>query len=590
MRAAAFCCAVSLGLGGLLACGGGQTRFNLFSTEWEDDRGMSIERVWQRVGAGPIPAAADIVLGVAGNTDKIIGLPLGGGSPWKFAHPLDARPIVAGMVVVASGGGEAFALDAASGSVLWRRPTGGLPLLGAGDDGTVTVVTFRRTGGAGSTMLAVTHDGQVVRQIETDRPLGAPAVLGRMAFVPWASQYVSVIDLTNGDEAARVTLRDETSRAWIEGGSLWFGQAAYVRFDEHIRAASTGAASVVTIPRRDLPGTPRPMRPGNEPVPPIANAEDKARIFARPAATETGAALTDGRWYATYFRLAMGFDEKAHLTWSHLHGSDFVGGAAVPGGVILCDDQGKAVALDQKTGGTVAELDLGEPVKTCVVNADTYRATGTPKDAKPLPLQLADAVRAEDAQLATAQKMLLRELASLDDESVTKTLVEVVSDPRTTPEMAAASRLALAARRNGTGYMEAALERHYDYMKDVLVSPPVAPLAQALGAMKDKRAAAPLAAHLLDPADSDDDVKQAAAALAVVAGPAELPALRQFFAMYRASAANDDVADAVVSVGRALLAVEPKTGRAIVDAAANDAMTVPHVQEGLRSLLDGKGP
>ncbi len=589
MRAAIFWCAAA-GLGCSLACGGGQTRFNLFSTDWEDDRGASIERVWQRVRSSPIPAAADVVLGVAGNTDKIIGLPLGGGSPWKFAHPLDARPVVAGMVVVASGGGEAFALDAASGSILWRRPTGGLPLLGAGDDGAVTVVTFRRTGGAGSTMLAVTHDGQVVRQIETDRPLGAPAVLGRMAFVPWASQYVSAIDLANGDETARVTLREETSRAWVEGGSLWFGQAAYVRFDEHIRGASTGAASVVTIPHRELPGTPRPMRPGSEPVPPIANAEDRARIYARPAATETGAGLCDGRWYATYFRLAMGFDEKAHLAWSHLHGSDFVGGAAVPGGVILCDDQGKAIALDEKTGGTLAELDLGEPVKACVVNADSYRATGTPKDAKPLPLQLADAVRAEDAQLASAQKMLLRELAALDDESVTKTLVEIVNDPRTTPEMAAASRVALATRRNGASYLEAALERHYDYMKDVLIAPPVAPIAQALGAMKDRRGAPLLAAHLLDPADSDDDVKQAAAALAVVAGPGELPALRQFFGMYRASAANDDVADAVVSVGRALIAVEPKTGRAVVDAAANDPTTVPRAREGLHALLDGGKP
>jgi outer membrane protein assembly factor BamB len=570
------------------ACGGGQTRFNLFSTEWEDDRGASIARVWQRVGGAPIPPSADVALGISGNTDKIIGLPLASGSTWKFAHPLDARPVVAGTVVVGSGGGEAFALDATTGSVLWRRPTGGIPLLGAGDDGTVTVVTFRRAGNAGSTMLAVTHDGQVVRQIETDRPLGAPAVLGRMAFVPWAGQYVSVIDLTNGDETARVTLREETSRAWTEGGSLWFGQGSFIHFDERIRSASQGGASVATLPAaaQGLPGTPRLMRPGMEPVPAVANAEDKARLYARAAATDSGATLADGRWYATYFRLAMGFGDKARVAWARLHGADFVGGTAIPGALVLCDEQGKVIALDQKTGGTLAELDLGEPVRACVVNADAYRATGDPKEVRSLSLQLSDVVRSDDARLAAAQTLLLRELASLEDETVTRTLVDVVSDPRTTPEMVAAARSALAGRRNGAAYLGAALERHYDYLKDVLRTPPVGPIAQALGAMKDKRSASLLAAHLLDPADSDDDVKQAAAALAVVAGPKELPALREFFAMYRATAESDDLVDALVSVGEAMIAVEEKTGRSLVAAAANDPSTVPSARDRLSALVE----
>ncbi len=272
------------------------------------------------------------------------------------------------------------------GRVIWKRPTGGIPLLGAGDDGTVTVVTFRRSGGTGTTLLAVAHDGQVVRQIETERTLGAPAVVGRMAFVPWAGQYVSVIDLGNGDETARVTLREQTSRAWIEGGSLWFGQVAFVRFDEHIRDASKGAASVATVTIPDVPGTPELMRPGNEPVSPIANARDKARIYARPEAKDAGASLTDGRVYATYFRLAMAFGEKAPVAWAHLYGADFVGGAAVPGGVVLCDEQGKVTALDEKTGGTVARARpgrAGEDMRRERGNLPGQRTTGRDEAAAP---------------------------------------------------------------------------------------------------------------------------------------------------------------------------------------------------------------
>lgn len=574
--------------GVVAACGGGQAHPARFSTDWTDDGGISIGRVWDRVGSSAIAASADVAVGVAGHTDKLIGLPFGGGSKWTFAHPLDARPVVTGAVVVGSGGGEAFALDAKSGSVIWRRPTGGIPLLGAGDDGSVTVVTFRKSGGTGSTLLAVARDGSVVQQIETDRPLGSPAVLGRLAFVPWAGQYVSVIDLSTGDEVARVTLREQTTRAWTQSGSLWFGQASYIRFDAHIRDASRGKATALSLPMRELPGTPKLMTAGSESLGPVASAEDKVHLYARPQGTDDGAAIDSGRWYATYFRLAMGFGaEKGKLAWVYSHGTDFVGGAAAGGGVVLCDEQGKITTLDAKTGGVLSEADLGEPVESCTVSVDGLAASGTPADVKPLAQQLADAVRADDPQLVVAQKLLLRELASVEDDTATKTLVDVASDPRTSPDLIGDARTALANRRNGASYMEAALAKHYDFLKDVLRAPPVGPIAQALGAMKEKAAAPLLAAHLLDTADTDDDVKQAAAALAVVAGQDQLPSLRQFFGMYRATAENDDLAAAVVSVGQALLTLND--GARVADAAKDDT-TVSYAKERLQALVASQPP
>jgi outer membrane protein assembly factor BamB len=573
----------------LLACGGGGTSLRLFSTDWEDDGGASIARVYQRVGNTPPPAGADVVVGVTGNSNALVGLPLGGGAKWTFPHAVDTRPIVAGAVVVGSGGGEVFALDAKTGSKLWARQTGDLPLLGAGDDGTVTVVTMRQAGGAGSVLLAVTHEGEVVRQIETEKPLGAPAVVQRLAFVPWSSQYISVVDLSSGDEAARVTLRQQVSHAWTQSGSLWFGEAGYVRFDEHIRDASRGQASHLELPQRELPATPKLMAPGGTPVPATANAEDKTRLYARPipgAGGAGGVGIDDGRWYGTYFRLAMAFTvDKAKLAWVHLHEADFVGGAAAGGGVVLCDEQGKVEELDAQTGGVLATLDLGQPVKSCVVAVDGQHLSGTPKDAKPLVAQLADAVLANEPQLAIAQKLLLRELAAMDDEAATKALVDLASNPQASPDLLVDANISLANRRNGATYMEAALDRRYDYMKDVLRPPPVAPIAQALAAMKEKAAAPRLAAHLLDPADTDEDVKQTAAALAVVGGAGELPAMKQFFAMYRATAANDDLAAAVVSIGQALVTLGDKQGRAAVEAAVKDPMTVPYAKERLQAVL-----
>ena len=521
----------------------------------------------------------------------MIGLPLAGGSKWTFSHPLDARPIVSGNVVVGSGGGEVFALDAATGALVWRRPTGGLALLGAGDDGAVTVVTFRRSGNTGSVLLAVTHDGQIVRQIETEKALGSPAVVQGMAFVPWAGQYVSVIDLANGDETARVTVRQETSRAWTESGTLWFGEVGFIRFDDRIRDASKGKASTVAVPPRELPGMPKMIPPGYEPLAATANAEDKTREYAKPRPTQGGASLDDTRWYGTYFRLAMGFDaDQGKIAWAHLHGSDFVGGAAASGGLVLCDEQGRVTELDAKNGAVLSEAELGEPVRACIVNVDAHRASGTAADAKPLATQLAEAVRADEPELVIAQKLLLRELARMDDESATQTLVDAASDPRTSPDLLPDARTALSNRRNGASFMEAALAKHYDFLKDVLRTPPVGPIAQALGAMKEKPAASLLTAHLLDPADTDDDVRQTAAALAVVAGPSELPALREFFGMYRATAEGDDLAAAVVSIGEALASLGDKPSRAQVEAAATDPTTVPYARDRLSALLAAEPP
>jgi outer membrane protein assembly factor BamB len=589
---------VSLLLQSSVSCGGAQARLALFSTDWEDDGGASIGRVWQRIGSTPIAASADVVVGVASRGDKIVGLPLSGAgrSRWTFNHPIDARLVVAGRAVVCSGAGETFALDAETGGVLWRRATPGQVVVGAGDDGAVTVATLHSSAGGGSVLLAVSHDGTLVRKIETSRGIGTPAVLARMAFVPWAGQYVSVIDLSSGDEVARATMRSEISRAWTEGGSLWFGEVGFIRFDEHIVDASRGRASTVSLPLRELAGMPKLMPSGSAPVPAVATAEDKARLYARPVGSGTGAAIQDARWYSTYFRVAMGFDagdptdakqrsRAGKLLWVHLHGTDFIGGSATPGGVVLCDEKGKVTALDANTGSVLSEADLGEPVKACLVNIDAERLVGSPTDTKPLSSQLSDAVLADDPQLVVAQRLLLRELAAMSDEAATKALVDLASDVRTSPELLSDARTALANRRNGAVYMEAALSRHYDFLRDVLRPPPVGPISQALGAMKEKAAAPLLAAHLLDPADTNDDVMRAAAALAVVAGPSELPALQQFFGMYRATAGDDDIATAVVSVGQALMQVDDKGGRAIVEAASADATTVPYARERLQALI-----
>lgn len=579
---AALC---TLTVAALAGCGGSGNELRLFSTEWRDDQGKSIGEVEARLRSAKPAANTDLVVGVAGQkVDKLVGVSLSSGSTWSFGHALDARPIIAGSVVVGSGGGELFALDAASGKRLWARPSGGAALLGAGDDGNVTAVTVAR--GTGSAILVVGRDGSVKQQIESERPIGDPAVVGGVVFVPWAGQYVSAVDGASGDEIGRVTLRDKVSRAVVVDGTLYFGENAFVRFDDRIAFASRGEANRVVLPSRELPGTPRLLSSGEEKLPPVANARDRDRLFARPSSAEGPLTIDANHFYASYFRLVLGFDAKdGHLTWVHTHDADYLGGSAINGGVVLCDDQGKIVVLDARSGQVALEQSFGEPVHSCVAHTDDFRAPAVSAQAPSLGEQITKAVENREASLVTAQRLLLRELSTLSDESATKTLIDIASDERAAPVLVADARAGIAARRNGADVMLAALSKHYDFLRDVLRPPPVGPLADALAAMKETRAAPLLAAHVLDPANSDEDVRRAAVALTTLATKNELGELQQFFGNNRATAASEDVATAVANVGAAIVRIDPVAGRALVDAALKDEMTVPFAKARLDALL-----
>jgi hypothetical protein len=145
----------------------------------------------------------------------------------------------------------------------------------------------------------------------------------------------------------------------------------------------------------------------------------------------------------------------------------------------------------------------------------------------------------------------------------------------------------LAARRTGARFLTDALEHHYDFLHDVLVPPPVGPMARALAAMNEQRAAPALAEHLLDPATSDKDVRDIAQALSTLAGPAELPALFRFFALYRDAPVDpEEIPQAVNAIGEAILRVGGADGRAAIDTAIRQLSTNPTVRAKLQALVE----
>ena len=104
---------------------------------------------------------------------------------------------------------------------------------------------------------------------------------------------------------------------------------------------------------------------------------------------------------------------------------------------------------------------------------------------------------------------------------------------------------------------------------------------EAVAAMKERKASPLLVRHLLDPATPPADLERVAAALATLAGPAELSALKTFFAMYR-GVEDDATSPAVARVAEALL----RLGAAdVVTRAAADPWTTPALRERIAALV-----
>jgi outer membrane protein assembly factor BamB len=563
----------------VLGCGGSRAKVTTaFSPDWENDGGYAAKLLAQKLASAPIPLGADVAVGV---TDAgLVGVSLSGGKVWSITHPIDARPAMAGNVVVATGGQEIFALDATTGKTLWSRKGAGA-LKGIGDDGKMTVISLRAPGENTTTLIAITHDGSVVRQMNAEPAIGVPAVVGGYAFLPWQGQYVTAWDPHSGDEVARLLFREQVSHAFTAGQKLYFGELGLFRFDDRIGLAHVRRASHVGLPEREFPGTPTLFAPGIDTLPVAAEARDRVGLFARPTGTAE-LAIDSDRFYSTYFKLALGlYASSGKLAWVHTHQTDLIAGAPFAGGVALCDTDGQVTFLDAKSGGSLGSVSLGTKVSSCVLHADGFTRPGPAAQVKSLALQIDDAGDVKEHEMVAVQRVLLRDLVALDDPTATKVLIDFASNPKTSPDLMPDIRDALAKRRTGADHMIAALGRHYDFLKDVLSAPPVGPMADALAAMKETRAAAVLAPHLGDPANSSDDVKRVAAALVELGTKDQIEQLWSFFTLYRGIAEDENIAEAVVSAAEALIKLGGAEKRDLVAKAANDPMTVPQVRQGI---------
>ena len=564
--------------------GGTAARSDSFAPDWQSDQGRSIAALEERLR--PVPRRARTPVAVGVDTAGLVGATLPSGRPWRARLAVDSAPVIAGDVVVVRSGKELVGLDARDGKRLWQVKVRDWMLVGAGDDGRFTVVTLASPSRSDGLVLGIDRSGEKVLEVETGLPVGRPAALGGVAFVPWGGQYVSAIDIDGESGSARLLLRDLVSHVLDTGSALWFGERALVRFDDKISFAVSNQANRLEFTPRELPGKPAWLGSGIEPSSLDRSARAKIRLYALPESRSDGAGLASAAYAASYFRVVYGLAEKdGRLLFTDALPGDALGGAAAASGFVFCDATGK-VRLYDATGGSGAELDLGARLVGCTVEASGLRvAQGKPRGS--LAEEVETTLHDLDPDMATAERFLIDEIGKLEDPLVTRVLIALSQNVRIPAAERTLARTLLAKRKNGVDHMLAALARHYDFISGDQ-PPPLGPLADALAGLGERRAAPLLARHLNDPANSIDDVSHAAVALEKLATGAELDELKTFFALYRATADEPPLVRAVVSVGAALLRIGGPDGKALVERASTDPLTQADVQRGLGELLSPK--
>ena len=554
-------------------CNGGEPA--VFPGAWNADSGASMAKLHANlVGVSGVPSA-EVIVGVTRR--GLAGLSLDGRSRWTSPLSVDARPRVAGDLVLASGEGRLSALDALTGQLRWSVSTGGRRLVGAAAGESVTIVTLSRRLAPGA-LITIDAGGNISKSIESSEELGRPAVLGNMLFVPWGRHNISAMSLHSWEEVARLRSRDLVSHAWVVGGALYFGEQELLQFDDRVATHSTR----IRLPPKRLPGNPLWLGKGSSSEAPEAGAKDAVRVYARP---DSGRGLADQSLLFVYQRLAMGLAaSNGEARWVRVMKEPSVGGAAAKSGYVVCLPSGK-VELLASNGAKRKTLEFGFPILSCQPSVQEYRVVEK-ASLGPLIAHIGLALRDNDPSLLPAQLYLIEELGAKDSSEVTRELLELASNPRTPQGLIPVLREQIAARRSGVDHLLAALRKHYDFLSDVLRPPPVGPIARALLALQEKRAGPLLAPHLNDPSSSVQDVALVAQALETLAGASEEEELRTFFALYRATATEPPMIRAVLSVAQALLNVAPEASHKLLQRAAMDPLTVDEVRFGLNTMLD----
>ena len=201
-------------LAALAGCGG----TGAFGLTADDNNPASLAQAFARERK-PTPGKAQNATGkpmaflvVAGQPRKLMAWDLAAGkAAWTVDADVTSRVVVSsGLIAHKEGRDAVVARDPADGRKLWSVSLGAkTTFLGLAADGDQVFYVVQDDSGRRTWYLVAVRGGSEAWRADAPGTLGAPAARGGLVYMPFMTQWLTIIDAQTGKQIARVLNKDE---------------------------------------------------------------------------------------------------------------------------------------------------------------------------------------------------------------------------------------------------------------------------------------------------------------------------------------------------------------------------------------------
>jgi len=550
----------------LAACATTSTGLSLSDA---DNDPAALAQALRRAHAAAGPAQPVAVLVGSG---QLVAVDLASGAKrWTVAADVRSRLALGATLLAAREGDAIVARGLADGAVRWTVPLAAATrVIGVAADGDVVIYAAEA---AGVRFTAALDAGKERWRLPAPGAIGAPAAAGGLVYLPLMSQWLAVLDETDGRVLTRVRRNDQALsgvRALPDG--VAYGSRGALRLD----AGPAAAPLAAKLPE----GTEtRWFLDGYDPVQATYSAFDRARLLWRPSAR--GGFL--GPVVSLSFRSLFAFDaESGALRWARAFPADVVAAEHTGAAIAYATADGAIGVLDAESGAQIGRAAVGARIAGGAFAADGFKSAA----AQPAPSTdetLAGIARDRESRFAAQKRLAVRELGRRATPAAAAALVSLLTDPSTPEELAEDAATALLARPDPSvvAPLIAALAVHADRVTGKRPRG-VGLIARALGAAHAREAVGPLLDHLEDPATSPATAEEIAAALVKIGDPSALPRLQTVLLLHRCDPDAESVAEGTLD---ALAALGGAPEHEVIAFVADDPRTAPALAAHAREKL-----
>ncbi len=588
MRAHASILAVALAAAVLAPACGGKAVFRLSSDENNAyELGQALAR--RQLPAEPTPVndahEPRVFALTAGKPRTIVAYDLASGNAlWRTDADVQSRIVVGGDFIVAMEGTDLVARDQARGAPRWHAHIPG-QFLGAAADHERAYVVYK----TGDRSWLAAYSGTSGDRLWADDAagaLGAPAAHGGVVYVPFLSQWLSIVDGKTGQQLTRLRSdRDQISTLRVTSQRAYYGskRGMFELSSDSAHPTSSPPEVKVRIPEqleRTTYG-----RDAYDSVQIGYTAADRARVW-----------WGDDGYTIHYFRFVLGFTPDGELRWAYSHPRVELVASADTGHVVVgLAQNGDIVALEPSTGAVRARKSLGTtaPVLGATFDADGWSPSQQSEPVETVPALVAIA-RDHDARFDRVKELAVSALAKLPGPEVTTQLLDVLADDRAPQRLkdAVVDLLVLRHDPESLPVLTAQLGVTTDFLAHTRPDAlgPVAKAIAGLGgaALAPSSVTAALAAlrvHL-DAASTDtDDLVLVIAAMAAIGNGAERGALDSHLLLYHSDGDLGGDASWQQAIVGALVSHGGPGERELLRQVAADPRTQHGLAEAIRDTL-----